>query len=283
MIQDDYELLDAGDGSKLERFGPYVLERPCAQAAWRPRLAREEWERADATFSRKGRMCWVLRRELPESWVVRVAGVRMKLSRTDFGHLGLFPEQRTLWQWSAERLGASVAAGRTPSVINLFAYSGGASLAAARAGAAVCHVDASKGMVGWARENATLNDLGEAPIRWIVDDALKFLRREIRRGVRYDAIILDPPTFGRGARGEVYKIDRALQETLACCAELRSERPAFVLLSTHTPGFTPTVLSHLLSDFFGDGRIDSGEMLLAGKPGVWAVPSGGWAAWVAQP
>jgi len=282
MQPDDYQLVDSGEGRKLERFGPYLLERPCAQAAWRPRLPHEAWRKADATFSRKGRMQWVVRGDLPESWVVDAGGVRMKLSRTDFGHLGLFPEQRSLWQWSATRLRAAKADGLEPRVINLFAYSGGASVAAAQAGASVCHVDASKGMVGWARENAALNGLQDAPIRWIVDDALKFLRREIRRGVRYDAIVLDPPTFGRGARGEVYKIDRALQETLECCAELRSDTPLLVVLTSHTPGFTPTVLSHLLRDFFGSGQVDSGEMLLTGEPDVWPLPSGSWATWSAR-
>lgn len=277
---DDYALLDAGDGRKLERFGPWVLERPCAQAAWRPQQGPAVWERADATFSRQGRMQWVLRDTLPEQWVVTVAGQRMKLSRTDFGHLGLFPEQRPLWIWSADRMRAAALQRRSPlRVLNLFAYSGGASIAAARTGAEVCHVDASKGMVGWARDNAALNNLQDAPIRWIVDDAVKFLRREIRRGSLYDAIILDPPTFGRGARGEVYKIERALQETLECCAQLRTAQPLFVLLSSHTPGFTPIVLQNLLRDFMGGGAVGGNEMLLTGAPGVLAVPSGGWAWW----
>lgn len=280
MLADDYELIDSGDGRKLERFGAWVLERPCAQAAWRPQLPQRRWDAAGATFSRHGRMQWVVRGELPEGWDVEVAGQRMRLSRTDFGHLGLFPEQRALWLWSGDRLrAAAVDRGRAPRLLNLFAYSGGATIAAARAGAEVCHVDASKGMVGWARDNAALNGLQQAPIRWIVDDAVKFLRREIRRGSRYDAIVLDPPTFGRGARGEVYKIERGLQETLACCAELRTEQPLFVLLSSHTPGFTPTVLQNLLSDFMGPGAVQSEEMLLTGGTDVWPVPSGAWAAW----
>lgn len=278
--RDDYELLDSGDGRKLERFGRWVLERPCAQAAWRPRRDQGEWDRADATFSREGHMHWLVRGELPEQWTVTVADVRMRLSRTDFGHLGLFPEQRALWRWSAERLLAAARERQhAPRVLNLFAYSGGATVAAARIGAQVCHVDASKGTVSWARDNAALNDLQDAPIRWIVDDVLKFLRREQRRGSRYDAIILDPPTFGRGARGEVYKIERALQETLEACAALRSDAPLFVLLSSHTPGFTPIVLENLLRDFMGTGELTGGEMSLDGGESVLPVPSGAWAAW----
>jgi 23S rRNA (cytosine1962-C5)-methyltransferase len=290
----DYELIDSGDGRKLERFGPYLFERPCAQAAWRPRLTQHVWESAHATFTREGQMRWIENAPMDSDWVVAMGGVRLKLSRTDFGHLGVFPEQSELWRWCAARLGAWRAA-EVPRVLNLFAYSGAATIAAALAGAEVCHVDSSKGMVGWARENAELNGLAGSPIRWIVDDAVKFLRREIRRERRYDAIILDPPTFGRGARGEVYKIDRALQETLELCARLLSDTPAFALLTSHTPGYTPIVLGNLLRDFVGGRRrtggsdhepdpaveplLDGGEMTLAGADGVWPVPSGAWAAW----
>lgn len=273
----DYALLDSGHGKKLEQFGPYTLNRPCAQAIWAPHLPPERWAEATAGFNRQDGHNWKDRARLPESWTVAIDDIRFKLSATDFGHLGVFPEQRPLWAWMAQRLQRVSGA----SMLNLFAYSGGATLSAARAGARVCHLDASKGMVAWARENAALNDLTDAPIRWIVDDVTKFLKREIRRGTRYDAIVLDPPSFGRGARGEVYKIEDQLPDTLALCRELLSETPLFVLLSCHTPAFTPVGLSNLLGQMKLHGRIESGEMLLAGPPPTLPVPSGSYARWAA--
>lgn len=277
-----YALLDSGDARKLERFGDVVLARPCAQAAWRPRLPPAAWSAAHASFAREEGQRWTVRVELPESWNVDIDGLRFELRRTDFGHLGVFPEQRALWRWVAEPLRAAAARrGRAPSFLNLFAYSGGTTLAAAKAGAEVCHLDASKGMVSWARANAALNGLDAAPIRWIVDDALKFLKREIKRGRRYDAIALDPPTFGRGAKGEVYKIDDALRETLDACAGLLSDDADFLLLSSHTPGFTPIVLANLVGQTVAGrrGAIESGEMVLGGEGDVLPLPSGAWARW----
>ena len=215
-MTDDYELLDSGDGRKLERFGKYVLARPCSQAMWRPCKSCSEWELADASFDREDGNRWHGRSNLPKEWQIETAGIRFKLGGTDFGHLGIFPEQRAQWRWIRERVEATTAidGSRRLSVLNLFAYSGGSTMASALAGADVCHLDASQSMVEWARENAALNGLTEAPIRWIVEDAHKFLGREIRRGHRYDGIILDPPSFGRGAKGEVYKIERDLAKTL---------------------------------------------------------------------
>ena len=278
-----YELLDSGGGRKLERFGPLVLARPCAQALWRPCQPEAFWAQADATFDREEGHRWSGRAALPKSWTVEMDGLRYRLSGTDFGHLGIFPEQRDCWK----QIGRLVAAGaarrdRVPAVLNLFAYSGGSTLAAARAGAEVCHVDASQGMVDWARENAVLNGMTQAPIRWIADDVRKFLGRELRRGRRYDGVVLDPPTFGRGKRGEVYKLERDLPETLdACFRLLCDDGQAFVLLSAHTPGVTPVSLGNLLAQAAGarNGRIASGEMLLSGAPDVLSVPSGCFACW----
>ena len=180
-MKDDYELLDSGDGRKLERFGAYTLARPCSQALWRPSLPAAEWARADASFDREDGNRWHNRAGIPKSWEIETAGIRFKLGGTDFGHLGIFPEQRAQWRWIRETVAAAKASGRAPSLLNLFAYSGGSTLAAALGGAEVCHLDASKGMVEWARENAKLNGLAAAPIRWIVDDAHKFLRREVVR------------------------------------------------------------------------------------------------------
>ena len=279
MHQDDYELIDSGDGRKLERFGKYVLARPCSQAMWRPSLPPAEWARADATFDREDGNNWHGRSNLPKEWQIETAGIRFKLGGTDFGHLGIFPEQRAQWRWirrqvEGGRLKVEGSAAQPPAsnlqpllrVLNLFAYSGGSTMAAALGGAEVCHLDASKGMVEWARENARLNGLGDRPIRWIVDDAHKFMKREIRRGRRYDAIVLDPPSFGRGAGGEMYKIERDLKETLALVKELLSEKPCFVLFSSHTPGLSVQVAENILGQLFPKAKLESGEMLLEPSP-----------------
>lgn len=258
-----YQLLDSGQGQKWERFGSFVLQRPCPQAVWRPQGA---WE-ADASFSRENR--WVFRRKLPPSWEIALQGVKMRIAPTDFGHLAVFPEHAALWDWMRHRVKQG------SRVLNLFAYSGGATLAAAQEGAEVCHLDASKGMVEWARQNSHLNELDKVPIRWIVDDALKFLKREVQRGKRYDGILLDPPTFGRGSKGEVFKIERDLPLLLELCQKLLSENPRFLIFSCHTPGWTPTVLRHLLEQNF-QGKVEAGEMLLESS-GALSIPSGSYA------
>ncbi len=260
-MSEDYELLDAGGGRKLERFGRFTIARPCAQALWRKELPEPEWAGADASFDRVDGNNWHGRGNLPKEWSIETAGIKFRLSGTDFGHLGIFPEQRDQWRWIMSR--------KAGSVLNLFAYSGGSTIAAAKSGAEVCHLDASRGMVEWARENAKLNNLAEHPIRWIVDDAHKFMRREVRRGRRYDAIILDPPSFGRGAGGEMYKIERDLGETLDLVKALLSDTPAYVLFSSHTSGLSVMVAEKLLSQLWPEARIESGEMALGGK-----VPSG---------
>ncbi len=271
-MNDGYELLDSGDGRKLERFGRIVLARPCSQAMWRPSLPEAEWRAADASFDREDGNRWRGRSNLPKEWTIETAGIRFKLGGTDFGHLGIFPEQRAQWRWIRESVRRATTGGGRASVLNLFAYSGGSTMAAALGGAEVCHLDASKGMVEWARENAVLNGLGDSPIRWIVDDAHKFMRREVRRGRRYDAVILDPPTFGRGASGEMYKIERDLKETLELAKDLLSAQPLFVLFSSHTPGLSCRVAENILSQLFPKAKVESGEMLLEGR--CLACPSG---------
>ena len=268
-MADDYELIDSGDGRKYERFGDVSLARPCSQALWRPENP-DAWRRATATFDREDGNRWHNRGALPREWTIETAGIRFRLSGTDFGHLGIFPEQRAQWRWIRETVKRSAMQPEAetpnlPAVLNLFAYSGGSTIAAAQGGASVCHLDASKGMVQWARENAALNGLESHPIRWITDDAHKFMERETRRGRRYDAIILDPPTFGRGASGEMYKIERDLKRTLALVKGLLSEKPIFVLFSSHTPGLSCAVAENVLGQSFPDARIESGEMLLEGR------------------
>ena len=225
---DDYELIDSGNGRKYERFGGVSLVRPCAQALWQPESPMT-WNRATATFDREDGNHWHNRGALPKEWTIETAGIRFRLSGTDFGHLGIFPEQRAQWKWIRDMMRNAVQ-GRPkeeppPSLLNLFAYSGGSTMAAALGGASVCHLDASKGMVQWARDNAALNGLKGHPIRWITDDAHKFMEREIRRGRRYDAVVFDPPTFGRGANGEMYKIERDLKKTLLLVKAILSDAP----------------------------------------------------------
>jgi len=285
---EDYELMDSGDGRKYERFGNVSLVRPCSQALWRPE-SPETWSRATATFDREDGNRWHNRGALPKEWTIETAGIRFRLSGTDFGHLGIFPEQRAQWNWirenvkckvenvkckiggardsKLETLNSKLETGNSklPTVLNLFAYSGGSTIAAAQGGAEVCHLDASKGMVQWARANAELNGLKDHPIRWITDDAHKFMEREIRRGRRYDAIIFDPPTFGRGANGEMYKIERDLKKTLSLVRSLLSDNPLFVLFSSHTPGLSCTVAANILGQAFPGAQIETGEMLLEGR------------------
>lgn len=279
----EYELLDSGGFQKLERFGPVVLARPCAQAVWRKQRPAL-WREATATFTREGGHQWKGREKLPATWEITVEGAVFRLSSTDFGHLGIFPEQRPQWRRIREACAAHARArGRAARVLNLFAYSGGSTLAAALGGAEVCHVDASKGMVDWARENARLNRLEAHPIRWIVDDVAKFLEREQRRGRQYDLVILDPPSYGRGARGEVFKIEGDLPGLLGQLARLMPEDALGLLLSCHTPELTPMSLHHLVGQEFArrGGRLEHGEMALEGGEGIWPVPSGSYCWWTA--
>jgi 23S rRNA (cytosine1962-C5)-methyltransferase len=269
----DYQLIDSGNGQKLERFGKVTLVRPCGQALWSPSKSKEIWEQADASFSREGGNQWNLKRGVPEEWNIEVSNISFKLKRTDFGHLGIFPEQQPLWMKIQEKL-----RGKKSKVLNLFAYSGGSTLAAAMTGAECVHLDAAAGMVAWARENCTLNRLQTAPIRWIVDDALKFLARAVKREERYDAIIFDPPSFGRGKKGEVFKIEEDLNFIVNSCASLLSETPAFVLFTCHTPGFTPITMRQLLQMSMKGGFVDAGEMVLSGE-NTFDVPSGTYSFW----
>jgi len=261
-----YSLIDSGFEQKFERFGDFALIRPCPQALWRP-LHPDRWKDADATFSREPEKIWRMNRKLPPSWIVEIGDVRFKIALTDFGHLGVFPEHAFLWTAMRPLIRKNM------RILNLFAYSGGVSMAAAQEGAQVCHVDAAKGMIDWARENAALNQLEKAPIRWIVDDAIKFMKREIKRKSFYDGIILDPPTFGRGNKGEVFKIERDLLALLELCKELLSDRKRFLILSCHTPLISPLVLQNVVEQVLGKGQLKTGEMTLTPSDGF-SIPSG---------
>lgn len=265
-----YQLLDSGSVSKLEQVGPYRLIRPALNAFWTPSLPAAEWDRADGIFRRdsSGGGQWEWRSKVPESWFVEWGNFKLLTKPTGFGHLGFFAEQYANWACFEQLLPRL---GDKPNALNLFAYSGVGSMAMARGGAQVCHVDAARGMIEWGKLNQNANPDVPGNIRWIVDDVTKFCQREIRRGSRYQLIALDPPTFGRGSSGQVWKIEEDLPKLLALCRELiDADRPYCIELSSHSPGFTPLVLERLLRQFFGSkGTVSSVEMTVpesTGKP-----------------
>lgn len=271
-----YALIDTGDGEKLERFGEYTLIRPCAQAIWPRREKEGIWKSAHARFTREEGKGWIHKDRLPKMWVISIEGIKFRLMPTDFGHLGVFPEHVSQWHFLEKQIGKVRG---DVEALNLFAYTGGATMMAAKAGAKVCHLDASKTSVAWAKENAELSGFEKKPIRYIIDDALKFLQRESRRGQFYRGIILDPPSFGRGKQGEVFKIERDLLAILEASRKLLKD-PLFVLFTSHTPGFTPLVMHHLLQDMMQgyDGEIESGELVIDCLKGK-SLPSGFFARW----
>lgn len=275
-----YQLLDTGNGAKLEQVGPYRLVRPAAQALWRPSYPSEVWDTAAACYHRSsaGGGAWTARHTLPPTWVVTYCDLTLKVRLTDFGHLGFFAEHGPHWQWVHQCIHT---AARPIHLLNAFAYTGGISLAAAAAGASVVHLDAADSIVAWARDNARLSGLAEARIRWVVEDVSKFLTREVRRGHRYDALVLDPPSFGRGSKGEVWKLERDLPALLDLCSQILSHTPLFVLVSAHTPGVTPLILEHLLADMLGhrSGLLTSMEMVIPYRDGTRVLPSGALARW----
>jgi 23S rRNA (cytosine1962-C5)-methyltransferase len=261
---EDYALLDTGGGRKLERFGRYTCVRPESQALWSPRLASSQWEAADAEFQPGGqeeRGHWAYHHAIEPRWALQRGPLRFWVQPTPFRHLGVFPEQAGQWDWVAERIAD---AGPGVSVLNLFGYTGLASLAATHAGARVTHVDASKQSIAWARENQALSGVDASAIRWLVDDASKFVAREVRRGATYHGIILDPPKFGRGPKGEVWKLHDALPALLADCRQLLSPHALFVLLNAYAADMTATSLYFTLDDKLTGlgGHITAGELTL---------------------
>ena len=240
----DYEVIDTSDGEKLERWGKYTLVRPDPQVIWNTPKTDRRWRSHDARYARSntGGGKWSDNR-LPERWQVHYGPLTFNVKPMNFKHTGVFPEQAVNWDFSMDQIKN---AGRHVNVLNLFAYTGGATLAAAAAGASVCHVDAAKGMVAWARENAKSSGLEEAPIRWIIDDCAKFVEREIKRGRRYDAIIMDPPSYGRGPSGEIWKLEKDLYPFLQLVTGVLSDDPLFVIINSYTTGLAPSVLGYMM-------------------------------------
>ena len=281
----DYEVLDTSGGEKLERWGDYRLIRPDPQVIWDTPKDRQ-WRKPNGHYHRssKGGGEWEFF-DLPEEWTISYRELTFHLKPFSFKHTGLFPEQAVNWDWCAGLIGRAVSEGRSVKVLNLFAYTGGATVSAAAAGASVTHVDASKGMVGWARENAVSSGLGDASIRWLVDDCGKFVEREIRRGNTYDAIIMDPPSYGRGPRGEIWKMETSIYPFILKCRELLSEDPLFFLINSYTTGLQPAVLSYMLHtaiDPIRKGKVEADEVGLPVTGNGLVLPCGAAGRWTGQ-
>ncbi len=245
----DYELIDATDKNRLERWKNTILVRPDPQVIWHCEKSSNEWKNADAVYKRSssGGGEWEYKRKIRDKWSISYGDIKMIVSPTGFKHTGVFPEQAVNWDTYHELITAEKKKRETPiKVLNLFGYTGGATLACANAGASVCHVDASKGMVAWGRENAALNKMEQKPIRWIVDDCAKFVAREIRREQKYDALIMDPPSYGRGPGGEIWKLEDSIYELIDLCANVLSDKPLFVAVNSYTTGLSPSVMEYML-------------------------------------
>ena len=276
----DYEVLDCSEGEKLERWGKYTLVRPDPQVIWSTPKKQRGWKKMNGHYHRstRGGGEWEFF-DLPEQWTIRYDSLTFNLKPFSFKHTGLFPEQAANWDWFSDRIKK---AGRPISVLNLFAYTGGATLAAAAAGASVCHVDAAKCMVAWAKENAKSSGLEEAPIRWIVDDCQKFVEREIRRGHHYDGIIMDPPSYGRGPKGEIWKIEESIYPFIRLTAQLLSDKPLFFLINSYTTGLAPSVLSYMISTEIipaHGGHVEAGELGLPVTESGLVLPCGASGRW----
>lgn len=276
----DYEVIDTSSGEKCERWGDYILVRPDPQVIWDTGHDHPAWKKKNGHYHRssKGGGEWEFR-NLPKEWTIQYRDMTFHLKPFSFKHTGLFPEQAVNWDWCAKKIKN---AGRPVKILNLFAYTGGATISAAKAGAAVTHVDASKGMVGWAKENAVSSNLADAPIRWLVDDCVKFVEREIRRGNTYDGIIMDPPSYGRGPKGEIWKIEESVYPFLKLTAKLLHQDSLFLLINSYTTGLQPAVLSYMLHTAvvsrFG-GHVESDEIGLPVSSNGLVLPCGASGRW----
>ena len=278
----EYELIDLGGGEKLERWGDYVLRRPDPQVIWPVEREWSLWKNPHGHYHRsnRGGGSWEVKKKYPDQWTINYGPLKFKIKPTGFKHTGLFPEQAANWDWMIDKIRT---AKRPIKVLNLFAYTGGASVACAYAVAEVCHVDAAKGMVNWAKENIDLSGLKDRTVRFIVDDVVKFVEREIRRGNKYDAIIMDPPSYGRGPKGEVWKIEDKLCEFVSLCMQVLSDKPIFFLINSYTTGFSPIVLENVLETTIGNkakvGKIYAGEVGIPASRNGMVLPCGIFGRW----
>ena len=280
----DYRIIDTSSGDKLESWGGKILVRPDPQIIWKSPKRSDLWKKANAVYHRshKGGGEWEYKSKLPDLWNISYGKLKFNIRPTGFKHTGLFPEQAVNWDYMSDKI---IKAGREIKVLNLFAYTGGATLACAEAGAKVTHVDASKGMVQWARDNAASSGLTDKPIRWLVDDCEKFVRREIRRGNFYDAVVMDPPSYGRGPGGEIWKLEDSIYDLVKLCSEVLSDKPLFFLLNSYTTGLSPSVMAYILNDIlttkFG-GQVTADEIGLPVEATGGVLPCGSTAIWAAS-
>lgn len=280
----DYKILDMANGEKLEKWGNIILIRPDPQIIWKQKQFPEKWDLADAIYERSatGGGYWKKQKQLPESWKIQYKNLTFNLKPMGFKHTGIFPEQSVNWDWMMEKI-SNETKKREVKVLNLFAYTGAASVACLSAGASVCHVDSSKGMVAWAKENVESSGLKEKPIRYIVDDVIKFVNREIRRENKYDAIIMDPPSYGRGANGEIWKFEENLEELVNLCTKLLSDKPLFFLINSYTTGISSMVLENILrlniKKQKENGKFENGEIGLPMENSDLILPCGIYAKW----
>ncbi len=277
----DYKIIDTSNGEKLEKWGNTVFIRPDPQIIWDTERQNPLWRKADGHYhrSKKGGGEWEFHKKIKESWTISYKDLKFVIRPTGFKHTGLFPEQAVNWDYFDKKIKE---ANRPIKVLNLFAYTGGATLACAKAGASVCHVDASKGMVAWARENAAASNLTDKPIRWIVDDCEKFVMREIRRGNKYDAIIMDPPSYGRGPSGEVWQLEEHIYGLVDLCSRVLSDNPLFFALNSYTTGLSPSVMEYLIGVTVGKkykGKVTSDEIGLPVEESGYVLPCGSTALW----
>lgn len=271
----NYSLIDSGNLQKIEKFGSYLIIRPCLQAIWKPKLSKEIWDKADFVFIRDTKNRWINKTNKPASWIIEIEKIKLNLKLTDFGHIGFFPEHIFLCDKLQDFIKSQ---NKKLNILNLFAYSGMATLFALRNNAKVCHVDSSKPTINWAKDNVKLNDFKNPEIRWILEDVMKFLKKEVNRNSKYDGIILDPPSFGRGAKNEVFKIENDIYSLLDSCKKLLTSK-SFIIFSCHTPGFTKTVINNFLIDVFQDDKNLEIDELLINSEKSYSVPSGFYAIW----
>ena len=277
----DYKIIDMANGQKLEKWGNILLSRPDPQIIWKNKSYPDEWKKADAVYSRSktGGGSWEYKKKLPSVWQIKYKDLIFNIKPMGFKHTGLFPEQAVNWDWMRDKIKN---AKREIKVLNLFAYTGGATVACLKAGASVCHVDSSKGMVTWAKENVISSGLSERPVRYIVDDVAKFVNREIRRGNKYDAIIMDPPSYGRGTNGEVWQFENSIYDLVELCTKVLSEKPLFFLINSYTTGISSSVLANVLNLTVAKkyrGKVESGEIGLPMEKSSLILPAGIFGRW----
>ena len=277
----DYKILDMADGQKLEKWGDVILSRPDPQIIWKSKSYPEKWKNINATYhrSKTGGGSWEFTKKMPQQWQIKYKDLTFNIKPMGFKHTGLFPEQAVNWDWMMDKIKNSK---REIKVLNLFAYTGGATVVCASAGASVCHVDSSKGMVTWAKENIASSGLAERPVRYIIDDVVKFVNREIRRGNKYDAIIMDPPSYGRGANGEVWQFENNIYDLVELCTNVLSDNPLFFLINSYTTGISSKVLENILNLTVNkehNGKVSSGEIGLPMENSKLVLPCGIYGRW----